>query len=1010
MMRLFILFTLSLALFANHSNAQEFCNNGIDDDGDGFIDCYDKDCIYNITCEDFFLGDPMCDVKPETFPPVEMKLKFKSGPSQAANHVSRIIAGDINGDGKTELVSTYTNDYGNTGISARKINVFEAPASGPDLNLTSSTNVSIGGHQAEMYDDIAMADINSDGCAEIFVTISESPGVPNYQIVAYDCNGSQVWASPISFSFHPGLIGLADFDHDGLVELYSRTQIFDAHTGRLLGKNNIDDVNTGIHSGVNKGWGMNSNAPVAVDIIPANPGLELVAGCRIYGVTINRGAMFATLTLMKDFPSYATRTARGQSNPTSVADFNQDGFLDVLAIGSNSKYDNNTTIFFWDVKNDVIRKFSDPMGTGDYKTGWKNGGGRISIADIDGDGLMNAVYVSGGYLYALKEAGANLGILWKETVADQTSGFTGCTTFDLNGDGKSEVVYRDENYLRTYTTDTTGVVTQSLPMRCSSRTHHEYPVVADIDGDGAAEICVTCDILDEEQGHNLGYLSPGQLRVYESANKPWVPARKVWNQHGYFVTNVNDDLTIPRVQQLHHLVFANDAPCRTTGISRPLNSFMGQAAYLDAFGCPSFPTPDLALVPFSSGRLIEYTPFSCTDEYFQVTFKYTNQGNMVLDGTLEVSFYDGDPTLSDPLVRRLDTKSILLAGMSPDDTITTSISLRSLGGAFDLYVVLNDNGTTIPLDIPQQSGHITECIYNNNVVNARIVPRQAPLVAELIRDNRKCLVVPPGASVPPDDGIVQAYVPIGNVRDHINFDFYWSIGTTAKPFTDADYVGPNYTGLGAGAYTVYAVHKAGGCGSDTVTVVVGEVISRVDARIILGNDFGELSVIVNDADYDGVGDPVDNFNYGWFSGVDILNGDTLGTSYRITDLDTGTYSVLVFDKATGCYGFASTSIGENVSRGNNVLGAGEDGDITGVAMYPNPGTDGFTIRIDNGYVGDVQLQLQSVLGNEVGKTFSRHKGTRTLTVPVETLELKPGVYLVKISLGTGSVRRKWIKL
>jgi hypothetical protein len=38
MMRLFILFTVCLALFANQSNAQEICNNAIDDDGDGFID------------------------------------------------------------------------------------------------------------------------------------------------------------------------------------------------------------------------------------------------------------------------------------------------------------------------------------------------------------------------------------------------------------------------------------------------------------------------------------------------------------------------------------------------------------------------------------------------------------------------------------------------------------------------------------------------------------------------------------------------------------------------------------------------------------------------------------------------------------------------------------------------------------------------------------------------------------------------------------------------------------
>jgi hypothetical protein len=934
-----------------------------------------------------------------------MKLKFKSAPSQT-NHISHIVAGDINGDGKPELVTTYTSDYNNTGISSRKINAFEAPDSGTDLHLTKSIDVNTGGPQVEMYDDIATADINSDGCAEIFTVINDLPNVSNYKIVAYDCNGNQVWVNPISFSFHPGLIGLADFDHDGLVELYSRTQIFDAHTGRLLGNNNIDNVNTGIHSGVNKGWGMNSNAPVAVDIMAANPGLELVAGCRIYGVTINRGAMTATLTLLKEHPSYATRTARGQSNPTSVADFNQDGFLDVLAVGSNGLYDGNTTIFFWDVQNNVVKKFSDPIGTGDYKNGWKNGAGRINIADIDGDAVMNAVYVSGRYLYTLKQTGTNLEILWRETVTDETSGFTGCTTFDLNGDGKVEIIYRDENYIHTYTTDTTGAVTQHPPILCLSRTHHENPIVVDMDGDGAAEICVTCGVSEETQGRNIDFLSPGEIRVYESANVPWIPARKVWNQHGYFVTNVNDNLTIPRVQQLHHLVYAMDAPCSKTGASRPLNSFMSQIAYLNPFGCPAFPATDLSFVPFSSGNLIAYIPFTCGDKDFQVAFKYANLGTVAFDGTLQISFYDGDPTL--PSARRLGTESILLADMNPGDTATFTTSLTSLGSAFDLYVVLNDNGTTIPLDIPVQAGHITECDYNNNVINAHIMPRQAPLVAELIQDNLKCLFVPAGAPAPPDNGTVNAYVPIGDARDYINFNFYWSNGTTAKPLSAVDYIGATYTGLATGAYTVYAVHKTISCGSDTATIVVGEVHSMVDARIIPGNDFGELSVVVNDADNDGVGDPPGNFNYTWYNGLDIFTGDTLGTSHQIEGLGAGTYSVLVFDKATGCYGFASASIGENGSAGK-VLGTGEDDGISGVALYPNPGTNSFTILLDNAYVGDVQLQVQSVLGNEVGETFSGHKGARTLKVPVETLNLKPGVYVVKISLGKGSVHRKWIK-
>src|SRR6187551_826364 len=99
MMRPFILFTFCLTLFAALSNAQEICNNNLDDDGDGlvdcrdgdcaskvceicdngidddgdyFIDCYDKECTLNSACSDFFLGkDAACEAKPDIAPPFQ---------------------------------------------------------------------------------------------------------------------------------------------------------------------------------------------------------------------------------------------------------------------------------------------------------------------------------------------------------------------------------------------------------------------------------------------------------------------------------------------------------------------------------------------------------------------------------------------------------------------------------------------------------------------------------------------------------------------------------------------------------------------------------------------------------------------------------------------------------------------------------------------------------------------------------------------------------------------------
>ncbi len=929
MKRLLILFTLCLTFLASQSFAQEICNNnldddndglvdcrdgncpgkvceicnnGLDDDGDLFIDCYDKECNIDAACKDFFLGkDAVCQVKPDSFPPFEMKLKYRSDPG-LANHINRLLVGDVDNDGIPELVTTYRN--ANIAATIAAVNILQAPATGNILTVDRSINTIPDGFQPT-FEDIAMADINKDGCAELFILTSVSDG-NTYRIIAYDCNGVKIWTNPIVYPTYPGTMGLADFDGDGAVELYTRTQIFDAHSGTLMGQNNI--------GGGNANWGRNSNATIAVDILSAHAGLELVAGCRIYSVAINRPALppaippsTSVLNLVSQRPEYFTRTGRTTGSGTSVADFNQDGFLDILAVGSDGGYDLNTTIFFWDVQNNGLKKFSDPMGVGDYSTGWKNGAGRINIADIDGDTLMNAVYVSGRYLYALEEGATNLQLTWRQNVTEETSGYTGCTMFDFNADGKSEIVYRDEDYIYIYTTEEDGTVIRSTPVRCSSRTSNEYPIVANMDGDIATEICVVCSTTNTINGKNLGLWDEAEVRVYESANEPWVPARKVWNQHGYFVANVNDDLTIPKKQQLHHLVYSKNAECRKFGTSRPLNSFLNQSPYLNSFGCPSFPAPNLAVLPFNGTSTIDYSPPTCPVDSFEISFKFMNRGDIGISGNLNISFYNGDPRLTTlPLATRLTTKVFPLAELNPGDTVSITTIVKGPGSQFKLFIVLNDNGTTIPLDFTKQPDRIAECEYDN-VIEADIIPLPAPLIPELIRDNLKCLAGIPGAPSPADNGAVRAYVPIGAIKDSVNFDFYWSDGAVAKPMASADYDdGPTYSGLAAGTYTVYAVHKVVSCGSDTVRIIVGEIPKTISAKVTVIHQYdncknpnGELKVDV-DTNGDGIGETPSDFTYIWYDGPDILVGDTLGISNTLTVLSPGSYSVLVFDKATGC--------------------------------------------------------------------------------------------------------------
>lgn len=125
--------------------------------------------------------------------------------------------------------------------------------------------------------------------------------------------------------------GLADFDGDGKVELYVKDEIYDAHTGIRIVKSSSAT------------WTRTNGGPVAVDI-EGDDKLELVLGCSIYSVNLATRTLDAgSLTLLKNAPSYFIRN---EYNATSVADYNQDGFLDVLASGSTNSNGANTTVLY----------------------------------------------------------------------------------------------------------------------------------------------------------------------------------------------------------------------------------------------------------------------------------------------------------------------------------------------------------------------------------------------------------------------------------------------------------------------------------------------------------------------------------------------------------------------------------------------------------------------------------------------------------------------------------------
>jgi hypothetical protein len=160
-------------------------------------------------------------------------------------------------------------------------------------------------------------------------------------------------------------------------------------------------------------------------------------------------------------------------------------------------------------------------------------GGPPTIADFDGDGVPE-IGMANAEVYAVYEVDGT--VLWSQPCTDASSFATGSSVFDFDGDGRAEVLYGDEVTLWVFD-GATGAVRLD-DRRHTSRTLHEFPTAADVDGDGEMEIVVP-------QGGGHYGVEHGGLYVLGSAGDPWLGDRQVWNQHAWSITNVSDDLRLP---------------------------------------------------------------------------------------------------------------------------------------------------------------------------------------------------------------------------------------------------------------------------------------------------------------------------------------------------------------------------------------------------------------------------------------------------------------------------------
>ena len=466
-------------------------------------------------------------------------------------------------------------------------------------------------------------DYEEDVIEDVFTPVSKnSSGVPDVPChpAAFTPNGTLLWVAyelELECGGHAPYI--ADLEGDGNVEVVVGSAVIEGQDGTLRAPMNG-------YRGVYYSYpeiGMHS---VVADL-DMDGQQEIIAGPAIFD---SQGDVICIAAQLSD-------------GFNAIGDFDNDGFGDVVNVGNGvvSIFDRHCQTFA-----------SWPVAGG-------GNGGPPTITDFDIDGQLE-IGVADAFTYSVYEQDGS--ILWSHDVDDESSHATGSVIFDFDNDGRPEVVYADETRLWVFA-GADGTV-RLEDDRHASRTLHEYPTIADVDGDGSSEIIVP------NGGGHLGEQSRG-LYVLGPTEGNWAMSRQTWNQYAYSITNIDDDLQVPLVPEPNWLTYNN---------------------YRNA---DPQPAPGWLLTDLYP--IAEICPTECPVGPYTVVAAVANQGTKSTYHPVQLSVYtDADsPTI--------------IASHTIQDTIASGEQSMDVTFAIEPSQIIDDE---IWLEI--YSSEVEECLTNNN--------------------------------------------------------------------------------------------------------------------------------------------------------------------------------------------------------------------------------------------------------------------------------------------------------
>ena len=362
----------------------------------------------------------------------------------------------------------------------------------------------------------AAADVDGDGSIEIFANVASTEHLLPTDLIALNRDGTIKWHAPGSVSPALHAIAIGDLEGDGFAEIVAGGTIVN-HDGSVRLRSPLPaDV-----------FGMSMLADVDDD-----GDLEII---QTGGAIHHDGTVLWTPETFIDGGANGAIAHVTRDRDASLPELVLVGTRELMVLDARTGEFVFGPVHYEDPEDIPVFAISGPP----------------TIADFDGDGRAEIGVAAAARYIVFDLDLPPPHIAWSVKSQDVTTGSAGSAVFDFDADGSVEVVTLSECELQIRRGSDGELLWSTMH---TSETYIEYPVVADVDGDGNGELIVVGhafrDVQDVCGDRGISELTntPG-LRVYGDRLDNWVPARAIWNQHTYHITNINADGTVPRVPE-----------------------------------------------------------------------------------------------------------------------------------------------------------------------------------------------------------------------------------------------------------------------------------------------------------------------------------------------------------------------------------------------------------------------------------------------------------------------------